>query len=75
MKCVICKRGETTLGKATVTLDRNGATIVVKNVPAQICQNCGEEYVDEKTTARLLKEAEKASQEGTLVDIREYMAA
>ena len=75
MKCVICKKGETEFGKVTVTLDRNGATIVVKNVPAQVCQNCGEEYVDEKTTEQLLKEAENAAQTGTLVDVREYLAA
>lgn len=75
MKCVICKKGETEFGKATVVLDRNGATIVIKNVPAQICQNCGEEYVDEKTTAQLLNEAEDTAKAGTLVDVREYLAA
>lgn len=75
MKCVICKKGETAKGKVTVTLDRNGATIVVKNVPAQVCQNCGEEYVDEKTTAQLLREANSAARSGTLVDVREYLAA
>lgn len=75
MKCVICKKGETAKGKVTVTLDRNGTTVVVKNVPAQVCQNCGEEYVDEKTTAQLLREATRAAQSGTLVDVREYLAA
>ena len=75
MKCLICKKGETQIGKVTVTLDRGGATFVVKNVPAQVCQNCGEEYVDEKTAAYLLETAEKAVQKGTVVDVREYMAA
>lgn len=75
MKCVICKKGETSLGKTTVTLDRENSTIVIKHVPAQICRNCGEEYVDEKTAKHLLKTAEKAAQDGTLVDVREYIAA
>ncbi len=75
MKCVICKQGETRPGKATVTLERNGMTLVVKNVPARVCANCGEEYVDEKTTSRLLKEAEEAARSGVQVDIREYIAA
>lgn len=39
MKCVICKHGETRPGKTTVTLERGGATIVVKGVPAWICDN------------------------------------
>ena len=75
MKCVICKQGETKPGKATVTLERNGMTLVVKNVPARVCANCGEEYVDEKTTSRLLKGAEEAARAGVQVDIREYIAA
>ncbi len=58
MKCIICRHGETQLDKATVTLERNGTTLVFKRVPAMGCSTCGEEYVDEKTTARLLEAAE-----------------
>lgn len=75
MKCVICKNGETKPGKATVTLERNGTTLVVKGVPANVCANCGEEYVDEGTTARLLKTAEEAASSGVQVDVRDYAAA
>lgn len=75
MKCLICKHGETRPGKATVTLERNGMMLVVKNVPALVCGNCGEEYVDEATTARLLKEAEEAARAGVQVDVREYITA
>jgi len=75
MKCVICKYGETAPGKVTVTFERDGATIVIKEVPARVCQTCGEEYVDEAIAARLLKIAEEATQAGVQVDIRRYMAA
>jgi YgiT-type zinc finger domain-containing protein len=75
MKCVICKQGETKPGKATVTLERDGMTLVIKGVPANVCANCGEEYVDERTTKTLLKSAEEAHKAGVQVDIREYMAA
>ncbi|MBI4411318.1 MAG: type II toxin-antitoxin system MqsA family antitoxin [Deltaproteobacteria bacterium] len=75
MKCVICKRGKTRNGKTTVTLERGETTIVVKQVPAQICQNCGEEYVAERTTTKLLKLADKAARGGVQVDVREYLAA
>ena len=47
--------GETRPGRATVTLTREATTLVIKGVPASICANCGEEYVDEATTARLIK--------------------
>jgi YgiT-type zinc finger domain-containing protein len=75
MKCVICKKGETKPGKATVTLERNGTTLVIKGVPANVCTNCGEEYVDERITARLLKTAEEAARSGVQVDVREYAVA
>jgi len=75
MKCTICKHGETRRGTATVTLTRNVTTVVIKGVPADVCDNCGEEYVDEATTARLLSTVEEAAREGVEVDVREYIAA
>jgi YgiT-type zinc finger domain-containing protein len=74
MKCVICKQGETQPGVTTVTLERNGLTLVVKQVPARVCANCGEEYVDEGVASQLLTTAEQAAQSGVLVDIRAYVA-
>jgi len=75
MRCVICRQGETQPGKATVTLERRGATVVVRGVPARVCSNCGEEYVDERTAAEVLKTADTAVQAGVQVDIRDYVAA
>src|SRR5260370_23936516 len=74
MKCVICKHGETRPGKTTVTLERGGATLVVKGVPARICDNCGEAYVDEEITRQLLDTAEQALRAGVQVDVREFAA-
>ncbi len=75
MKCVICKQAQTKPGTTTLTLERGGATFVVKNVPAQVCPNCGEAYVDEETTAQVLRTAEQMARAGTQVDIRQYVAA
>jgi YgiT-type zinc finger domain-containing protein len=75
MKCVICRNGETKPGKATVTLDREGMTLVVKGVPARVCSNCGEEYVDETATDILLQTADEAAKAGVHVAIRDYAAA
>ena len=44
-----------------MTLERGELTFVVKAVPAAVCQNCGEEYVDPQTTARVLAMAEEAA--------------
>ena len=75
MKCVVCKDGETKPGKATVTLEREGTTLVIKGVPARVCAACGEEYLDDKTTKRLFRVAERAARAGVQVDVREYVAA
>ena len=75
MTCVICKHGETRPGKTTITLERGGMTLVFKGVPANICSNCDEQYLDETITARLLKAAEETASAGVQVDVREYKAA
>ncbi len=75
MKCVICKKGETKVGLATLSLERNGTSLVFKKVPANVCATCGEEYVDKEITAKLLKVAEDAASTGIQVEIREYTQA
>ena len=76
MKCVIYKKGETQPGKVTVTLDKDGATVVFRGVPARICSNCGEEYyVDGDITVSLLVSAAEAARSGIEVEVRQYGAA
>lgn len=75
MTCLICKQGETESGFVTVTLERDGTTLVFKQVPAQVCQNCGEAYVDESTAIQLMAAADAAVQAGIQVEIRTFTAA
>jgi len=75
MRCVICKQAEIAPGVATVTLERDGVTLVVKQVPALVCPNCGEEYLDEEVAAQLLRHAEEVARQGTQVEIRQYVVA
>jgi YgiT-type zinc finger domain-containing protein len=75
MKCVICKHGETKEGKVTVTLEKGASTIVFKDVPAMVCDNCGEKYIDEKITKKLLEKARELVKNGAEVDIRKFQSA
>ncbi len=59
LPCVICNNGKTRSGRALVALEREGMTLIVPGVPAEICENCGEEYVEESIAASLLKTAEE----------------
>jgi YgiT-type zinc finger domain-containing protein len=75
MKCIVCKQADTRPGVTTVTLERRDATLVFKEVPAQVCPNCGEDYVDESVADDLLRSAEAMAAQGTQVDVRRYPAA
>ena len=74
MKCVICKHGETAPGTTTILLQRGETTVVIKGVPAEICDNCGEYYLSEETTRRVLALAEAAVAQGAEVEVLRYAA-
>ena len=75
MKCVMCKQGETQPGTTTMTLERGATTVVFKHVPAEVCDTCGEPYLDAATTRHLLHIVEEAARVGVQVDVRSYVAA
>jgi YgiT-type zinc finger domain-containing protein len=74
MKCVICRQGNTTPGLVTVSLQRGESTIIFKGVPAEVCENCGEYYLTEAVTERLLAKAEEAVKNGAEVEILRFAA-
>ncbi len=53
MTCVICKNGETEPGTTTSTLERDSKIILIRDIPAKVCNNCGEAYIDSHTLVRL----------------------
>ena len=74
MKCVICKNGNTQNGLVTVSLEFNKKTFVFKEVPARVCENCGEQYFEESITKKILADAKKADLIGTEVTIAKFVA-
>jgi len=74
MNCVICKHGETSHGYVTVTLQKKATTVIFKDVPADVCDNCGEYYLSEEITENLLNRAEIAVKNGAEVEILKFAA-
>ena len=72
MKCVICKHGEARPGNVRVTLDRGATTVIIKGVPGEVCENCGEYYLSEEVTGQVLTMAEDAVAKGAEVVIIRY---
>lgn len=57
MKCAICKHGETAPGSVTVTLQRGDTIVIMRDVPAAVCRNCGDYYLDDAAAAKVYREA------------------
>ena len=75
MKCVICKNGTTESGLVTFTLERGGVIVVFKNVPALVCQNCGDFYLTDEITNLLLKKANKTLEKEVEFEIINFKLA
>lgn len=72
MKCTICKDGYTENGITTITLERDHTTIVFKQVPVDICDNCGEIYLSSEINHSLLKQAEHELKRGVFLEMLNY---
>ncbi|MCA1845126.1 MAG: type II toxin-antitoxin system MqsA family antitoxin [Actinobacteria bacterium] len=75
MTCPICRSGRLQAGVADSPMTIDGMTLVVQEVPASICDTCGEHFFDADVTQRLLDLAREAAKDGVVVDVRRYVAA
>lgn len=72
MKCAICRNGVTHKGYTSILLEKEDVMLVVKDVPAQICDNCGEEYVSAEVNQKLLHHAQAEYQRGISLELMSY---
>ena len=54
MNCIVCK-GELTKKEINHIVDLDGHIIIVKNVPAEVCKQCGESFFENEVALRLEK--------------------
>ena len=74
MKCPLCKNGDTQPGEVTVTLQRGETTVIIKDVPANVCENCGEYYLSDTITEQVLAMANDSVRKGAEVEILRFAA-
>jgi YgiT-type zinc finger domain-containing protein len=71
--CPSCKGGTLEPGTTTATFDAEGTTVVIRNIPAELCNACGEGSFDPATTEHLLELAAAAAEwSGAPVQICDY---
>ncbi len=74
MKCAICRNGTTKPGFATLVLERDQTILVFRRVPAEICDNCGEEYISSEVNRALLRRAREESKRGVAFELLDFAA-
>ncbi len=75
MDCVICGIGKMLPQKGNFTLERDEKTILFTAVPMLVCNNCGEQYLEDETASLIFKMAEEALATTEPLKVLEFAAA
>jgi YgiT-type zinc finger domain-containing protein len=74
MKCALCRTGETGPGIVTFPIQKGATTIILKGVPAEVCDTCGEQFFSEEVTDKIMKVVDEAVKKGAEVEILRFAA-
>jgi YgiT-type zinc finger domain-containing protein len=74
MICVICKTGKYKNGLVTAALTKGEAAIIIKEVPAMVCDQCGEYVLSSEVTEKVMQIVNNALLNGAEVEIRRFAA-
>ncbi|WP_236974164.1 type II toxin-antitoxin system MqsA family antitoxin [Membranihabitans maritimus] len=75
MECTLCKNGITEKGHVTVTLEKGETIVLIKNVPAEVCTNCGHYYLSSEMTKLVLKKGNEAYAKGAELEVVKLQVA
>jgi len=67
-KCPLCA-GKVEAGKTTFTVDLTSGVVMVRNVPAFVCNQCGEEWIDDPIAVKLEAIAARAKAQNTQIEV------
>ena len=72
--CPLCK-GSIVNGVSTFTVDLGFGVVVVRDVPATVCSQCGEEWLSDNTAVKLENIVETARQKHVTVEVARWNEA
>jgi YgiT-type zinc finger domain-containing protein len=72
-KCFACG-GRMEQGEATFTVDFGSGVVVVRNVPATVCSQCGMEWIDDDVAARIERIVKEAQNKHSVVEVMSLSA-
>ncbi len=59
MICLVCKHRKMEQGTTILPIERDDEILLITDIPAQICVNCGEAYLEEDTSINVQTLANK----------------
>lgn len=74
MRCPVCKT-EMKEGKTELTLKRQRSVVVMEDVPAMVCPQCGEASIDASVSQAAYEIAEKEIRRGVALEFCKFKAA
>lgn len=72
--CPICG-GTKTQGTTTFTVDLGFGVVVVRDVPALVCDQCGADWIEDAVAERLEQTVSNARKRHRQVEVTAYMPA
>ena len=74
MTCPICRHGIMDKGFTTLIFENGNSTIIVKKVPASVCDNCSESFISEDISRKVLETVNNEVKKGVEVEVVHYAA-
>jgi len=71
MTCPICN-GQKNNATTTFSVDLGFGVVVVRDVPALVCEQCGSEWIDDKDSEQLEKIVQDARKKHAMVEVTSF---
>jgi YgiT-type zinc finger domain-containing protein len=75
MICLICRQSNLVEGLTSIPFERDEFRLLIRDVPAWVCPNCGEAVVEEQVATQLIRQAEDQFAEGIREAVCGYQSA
>ena len=71
-RCPVCHGGHKQPGTTTFTVELGFGVVVVRDVPAQVCDLCGTDWLEDSTAEKLEKIVEQARLKHPVVEVANW---
>jgi YgiT-type zinc finger domain-containing protein len=70
--CPVCHGGRKQVGRTTFTVDLGFGVVVVRDVPAQVCDLCGTDWLEDSVAEKLEQIVEQARLKHPVVEVANW---